>query len=356
MKREWMYHIQDTLCVLLNHMLFVAAAITVSDLFQIDSPPILLWCALVVLPLGFFYLTKRIPKMIPSPMFIILLAIFSLVEKIMPTPDMSVYYNVIVFVYLIGFFIYYFTKKFLDFLNLNQHTASNIPVQNIFKNGIGLTALFAACSSIILFVTANLNWVKVIADRIWALILVILGYIFSGIETHPPTVGNGEITQPEPEMGEVNMSDVIPQHALDSIRNIMILLLGMALMIGFILFVYYVYYVIKGLETAETRKKTGKKLLENDDVREYCGIEKQVQKKKNSYIFFNNREKIRRLYHKRVLKRKKEIIGEQSQQQLKYLTAKQCCDKLSEQQLKLAYEKARYSDEVITSEDVRMAK
>ena len=43
-------------------------------------------------------------------------------------------------------------------------------------------------------------------------------------------------------------------------------------------------------------------------------------------------------------------------QQLKYLTAKECCDKLSEQKLKLVYEKARYSEQTISAEDVRMAK
>ena len=136
----------------------------------------------------------------------------------------------------------------------------------------------------------------------------------------------------------------------------MIVLLCIAIVIGFILFLYYVYYVIKGLEGSNFRKKKNEKLAENEDVREYCGFEKKSDKQAGNFIFRSNREKIRRLYRKKVAKHKQEIIGEKEPQHLNYLTAKECCDKLSEQKLKLAYEKARYSEETITTEDVKFAK
>ena len=356
MKREWIQNIQDGLCITLNHLLFVAGAITVLDLFQAATPKILLWMSLIVIPVAFYHFTRKTPQLILPPMFIILLGVMSMVEKIMTTHDWSAYYYVITFVYMIGYFLFYFTKKFLDFLQLNQNTASNIPIADIFQNGIGLTAFFTACSSVILLVSANIDWIKAIADKIWSGILMILGYIFSGIETQPPLEGKEELTQKDPQMGGVNMSDVIPEQTLDGIRNIMIAFLIVAIIIGFILFVYYVYYVIKGIERTERQKNKNGKLPENEDVREHCGIEKKVQRKASSFIFRNNREKIRRLYQKKVIKHRKELIGEKEQQQLKYLTAKECCDKLSEQQLKLVYEKARYSEEVISAEDVRFAK
>ena len=356
MKREWMQNIQDSLCIILNHLLFVAAAMTVLDLFQADSPKLHVWFMLVLIPFGFYYFSKKTPLLIPPPIFIILLGIMSMAEKIMTTLDLGVYYYIITFVYLIGYFIFYFTKKFLSFLRLNQNTASNIPIVDIFRNGIGLTTLFAACSSVILMISANVGWVKVIADKIWSGVLLILTWIFSGIETKPPLSGKEEITQKDPQLGGTNMSEVIPQQNLDYIRNVMIVLLCIAIAIGFILFLYYVYYVIKGWERAENDKGKKGRLSENDDVREYCGIEKKTQRKSGSFMFRTNREKIRKLYQKNVLKHKKELIGEQEQKRLKYLTAKECCDKLSKQQLKLVYEKARYSEEDITAEDVRLAK
>lgn len=356
MKQERMQCIRDNLCILLNYLLFFTAVITISDLFQVENPNLLLWATLVVIPLGVFYLIKKEPILIPPPIFIFLLGVMSLAEKIMTVHDWGIYYYVITFAYLIGYFLFYFTKKFLDFLKLNQNTASKIPVSDIFRNGLGLTGLFTACSCVILLVTANIDWVKAIADKIWSWILVILRYIFSEIETKPPLAGKEEITQKDPQMGSSNMSDVIPIETLESIRNIIIVMLIVTIIIGLCLFIYYIYFVIKGMEDSDIKNKKKENLAENEDVREYCGIEKNIQRKAGSFLFRNNREKIRRLYQKKMIKRKKELIGEQEQQMLKYLTAKECCDKLSEQQLKLVYEKARYSEEILTAEDVKCAK
>lgn len=356
MKQDSMQKVQDCLCIILNHLLFIAGAITVLDLFQVNRNNILLWTILVVVPLGFYFILKRVPKLILPPVFMILLGVMSLAETIMKTNDWSIYYYVITFLYLIGYFIYYFTKRFLDFLRLNQNTASNIPIQDIFKNGIGLTVFFSACSSVILLISANIDWVKAIADKLWSGFLMILTYIFSGIHTEPPLEGKEELTQKDPQLGGVNMKEFISEQTLEGIRNLMIVLLCIAIVIGFILFLYYVYYVIKGWEGSNFRKKKNEKLAENEDIREYCGFEKKADKQAGNFIFRNNREKIRRLYKKKIAKQKKELIGEKESQQLNYLTAKECCDKLSEQQLKLAYEKARYSKEEITIEDVRLAK
>lgn len=358
MKTEWMKKIQDSLCIMLNHLLFVAAAITISDLFRADSPRPLIWMATGVIPFGLYTLIKRDPKLVPPPIFIFLLGVMSLAEKIMTENDWASYYYVIMFVYLIGYFLFYFTKQFLSFLTLNQSTASNIPIQGIFRNGIGLTLFFSICSSGILLVSANVDWLKAIADKIWSGILVLLKYVFAGIDTAPPIEGKEELTQQDPQMGGANMESVIPEHTLEDLRGIMIFLLGTAIVIGFLLFLYYVYWVIKGMEGVQAEKKIKNNLAENEDVREYCGIEKKSQRKKGiSFMGLrNNREKIRRMYQKKVLKHKKELIGEKEQHYLKYLTARECCDRLSEQQLKLVYEKARYSEEEISSEDVKLAK
>ena len=355
MKQESMQRVRDCLCIFLNYLLILAAVITISDLFQVDSPNLFLWTVLVVIPFGIFYLLKKTPQLIPAPIFIVLLAIMSIAEKLMTTQDWGLYYYVIAFIYLIGYFLFYFTKKFLDFLKLNQNTASKIPIADIFKNGMGLTGFFTACSSVILLLVVNVDWVKAIADKIWSGILMILRFIFAGIETQPPAVGQDEMIQNSPQMDGGNMTQGISEQALENVRHLMMVFIGIAMVFGIIFFLYYIYYVIKGLEKTERENKKGK-LPENDDVRERCGIEKKAQRNVGSFIFRNNREKIRRLYQKNMIKHKNELIGENEQGLLSYLTAKECCDKLSKQQLKLAYEKARYSEEVITAEDVKSAK
>ena len=356
MKQNTMQKIQDCLCIILNHLLFIAVAITILDLFQVDGIYLFPCILLVVVPLCLYFIRKKVPILVPPPLFFVILAAMYFAEKIIAKNDWSIYYYIIAFAYLMGYFTYYFTKKFLDFLKLNQNTASNIPAQNIFKNGMGLTALFSACSSIILLVSTNVDWVKMFADKIWSGIRAILYYIFSGIKTNPPIDGKEEFTQGDPQLGGANMNQVISEQTLEGIRNLMIALFCVAIIIGLTLFLYYVYYVIKGWEASDRRKKTKDKLAEDEDVREYCGIEKRSSKKVGSFLFRSNREKVRRLYQKTVTKHKKEILGEKELQYLKYLTAKECCDKLAEQQLKLVYEKARYSEEEISNEDVRLAR
>lgn len=356
MKRQGMQYVKDSLCIILNHLLFVAAVITVLDLFRADSSKLILWVGLIVVPFIWYYMTQKPQKLIPPPMFIILLGGMSMVEKIMHVHDWSMYYYVITFVYLVGYFVYYFSKQFLQFLALNQHSASNIPEQTIFRNGIIQTLMFTAGSSIILFISANFDWVKRIADYIWDAILAVLRYIFAGIETTVQQPQKEELAQKDPQMGSVNMSDVIPEQMLENLRNLIIFFLCVAIIIGTIMFLYYIYYVIKGIEGSPRRKWKKEKAEDDEDVREYCGFEKKSQKRERSFGLRNNQEKVRRLFKKKVLKYKKELIGEQKEEKLSYFTAKECCDRLGEQSLKMIYEKARYSEETITAEEVRSVK
>ena len=350
-KREWITDIHDGLCILLNHLLFVAGAITARDVFQAESSLLLLWVAMIIFPCIWYYFKRKTPQLIFPPIVMVLLGILSIAERKMITNEWSMYYYVIAFLYLIGCFVYYFVKRFLDFLKLNEYTASNIPSKDIFQNGMKMTVLFSACSSVILLLSLNIEWVKAIVDRIWSVVLAFLSFLFSGIKPIPPEVGGVPVPPQEPSLGGSDMNEIVPEQSLEGVRDFLIAFTVM----GFIIFLYYVYHMVKGIEV-ETKKRSKEKLADSEDIREYCGLEKNASRRLGRFHFPNNREKVRRLYQKKVIKRKRDLIGEQEQQQLKYLTAKECCDKLSEQKLKLAYEKARYSQEDITVEDVRLAK
>ena len=77
--------------------------------------------------------------------------------------------------------------------------------------------------------------------------------------------------------------------------------------------------------------------------------------RKNLLGFLSNEQRIRTLYKKRVIHDKAAIIGDKVEQELSYLTAKECCEKIGATELKEVYEKVRYSSEKVTSEDVRRA-
>ena len=109
---------------------------------------------------------------------------------------------------------------------------------------------------------------------------------------------------------------------------------------------------------AEAVKKNdeNEELQTGIDIRETCVIEKNKKEAADWFAFLKPREKVRKIYRKQVLKHKKDIIGENSSENLAYMTAEECCDKLSLEDLKLIYEKARYSAEEISAEDVKRIK
>ena len=354
MERKNIEKIQDVLGIILNHLLFVAGAITVLAFFRVDHPNLLLWIGLIIVPLLFYHFVKRPQKLVQPATFIICLAILSIVEKKISAQDWSDYYIIITFTYLIGYFIYYFINQFLRFWLLNQSTASNIPTSAIFRSGMGQTMGYVLCGSVILFLSAKVEWVKAIVAYIWTWIQNALQSISRGEDmSKPPTETP---MQPDAGMSGNPFGEMLSEDPHYILRALVFFLIVTALVTGVVFCAHWIYYMIIDLDIFQKKVRHNGTLADNDDVREYCGVEKNSIRKKNTFLFRNNREKVRRIYQKRILKRKKELIGEQEESKLKYLTAKQCCDKLSEQQLKLVYEKARYSEEAISSDEVRLVK
>ena len=103
-------------------------------------------------------------------------------------------------------------------------------------------------------------------------------------------------------------------------------------------------------------KSIDETIEEGIDIREICEIEKRHKDVGQWHIFRSNRDKVRKIYQKQILKQKQYIIGEEDVRVLEYMTAKECCDTLAADKLKEIYEKVRYSNKDITPEDVRIAK
>ena len=353
MKRKVIEKIQDILVIVINHLLFVAGAITVLDFFHVNSPKLLLWIGMIIVPLLFYHFVKSPPNLIHPAMFIISLGGLSIAESKLSANDWSTYYYVIAFIYFVGYFIYVFISQFLRFWLLNQSTASNIPTKKIFRSGLGQTIVYAICSAVILFLSAKIEWVKAIVNYVRNGILAILRAMSSGESVPDATEST---MRPDAGMYGNLAGEMISEDPHYFLRTLVFFLIVFAIASGVVFFAHLVYYLIKDIDFFKKRIKRNDILEDNEDVREYCGVEKKSTKTVPVFWFRNNREKIRRLYQKKIGKRKKELIGEQEEALLRYLTAKECCDKLSEQQLRTVYEKARYSEEVISAEDVRLAK
>ena len=354
MKRDWVEKAQDWLAMGLNHLLFIAGAITVMDLFQADNSMLWLWIALFLIPASYYLFIKRPQKALLPPLFVVLLGIFSLTETIMDKHDWSMYYVVFLFLYLIGYFLYYFLNQYTKFLILNKTSAANISEEDMVEKGMMQTILFSIGCSLILLMSVNVEWFAKVADIIWNWILSVLRGIFSRIHTEPPVQQEQtveEIQQNLAEAGTAIEHPFFPEFLQNLAQNIARIFVVFALIGGCIVCLLLIYELIKRYFVPQERNADNRELQTSKDIREYCGVEKKKSQKKSRFVFGDNRKKIRKIYQKRVLQHKVELIGEQEEKQLRYLTAKECCERISEEHLKRLYEKARYSEENISEED-----
>ncbi len=359
MKRDWVEKAQDWFAMGLNHLLFIAGAVTVLDLFQADSSMLWLWIVLFAVPASYYLLIKRPQKVLLPPFFVILLGIFSMIETIKDKHDWSMYYVVILFLYFAGYFLYYFLKQYECFYVLNKSSAANIPEEDMVQNGFKQTIIFSLGSTFVLLMSANIDWFTKIADYIWNWILGILRAIFSRIHTEPPVEQEQtveEMQQNLAEAGNAIEGTFFPEIVQNLAQNVTRLIVFLAFVGGCLLFVVLIYELIKQYFIPQERKNDKSELQTSKDIREYCGVEKKTPQKKSKFVFGDNRKKIRKLYHKKVLQHKAELIGEREEKQLRYLTAKECCERIAEDNLKLLYEKARYSEENISEEDRKVLK
>ena len=410
MERKRVVQLLEFITIVLNHMLMVVIAITALKLFWIDNYHIFLWIGLLIVPVFFRFLRMNIRKialyygihalvlvggfllpidpvvkgvaiaillfyliwylrikmlshtgeevLIPAPLVVVLIAVLEIVLKVQDESNRGLYCLVIALSYLVVYFVYYYLRQYIGFMELNEKCASNIPERDIFRSGIKKIGMFC-CGCIILFsLTANLNWLSKLLSVIGNGLIRILRLFVTGTEPPPEEETTTEIPPEQTIETEepITVEPLLPEHIRDIIekREEIFATIFVIAVICFLLFQIYKY--LKNHFMNYNKKEVHEVSDFYEDLRENCNIEERKKRTTSLLRFLDARERIRKTYRKRILKDKKILIGDRSQEQLSFLTAKECCDKLSEQNLKTVYEKARYSKDNITSEDIKAIK
>ena len=408
MIRKFIETMQDLLIILINHLPLLGLGITVMGLFGQEQHYIWLWGAAVAVPLVLYFARVKIgnfflffalhlilpviafmvpvwilPKIILlvmvliyvvwsvyirlrsktmgegllKPLFVIsMLGALTLVENLNNKMGWEWIYIALAMVYLAGYFIYNFIDQYLHFLTVNESSAANIPEQEIFSSGMKQTFLFMLGSVVVLLLTANVGWLAYIMSWLGKGLLAVIRFLLSG--------RSGEqIEEIEPSVMESAPQDMGGMFAEEGKTALIWIILEKILMaaIGVLLIGLVVFGIVMGFRYLwkyfhAGSKKEDEVLQSGIDIRETCIIEKKQKEASDWFSFLKPREKVRKIYRKQILKHKKEIIGENTPENLEYMTAEECCEKISSEELKLIYEKARYSSEEITSEDVKRIK
>lgn len=255
------------------------------------------------------------------------------------------------------YLIQYYLTQYLRFLTVNESSAANIPERAIFTTGLRQTAMFTAAATLLVAAAANIGW---LAFALSALKKALTAFIRRYLQLTPGQTESfydtGESAQAGgmellPEAGEPSLFWVILEYI--AIAGVLLLLSGL-LLYG----LFCGYRALRRGFFGERRKKE-KELLAEEDVHEQVALAKKEglrKRKAGGPSMFSPAERIRRSYRRRVEGERFLLVGDGERSQLRYLTAKQCCDKINAPELLEAYEKARYSQSVCTNEDYRRAR
>lgn len=406
MRRKWIETGQDLLIIFLNHLVMIAFGVTAMGILQQDDHMVWLWSVLLVIPLLFylakikicnFFLFYTLHLAVPigsiflpihlAPKFLMIfisivyfvwsikigiiarghgegvvgptamtgvLGVMFLTETFYSQKGWESIYVAMAIIYAAVYCMYIYISRYLDFLVVNENSAANIPEEEIFNKGFRQSFIGIASVVIFLVVFSKVEWFARVDSWIVSWIGNIFVKIFKSLffeeaETQEEMFS----TMIEQEPSDKDMLSEAGEHGwFGSFFETIILIVGALIVIR--LLVYGIRYLWQ--EFNNNSEKEEKTFNRSIDIRETCTIEKSKKETNNWFSFLNNREKIRKIYRKQVLKNKTAIIGNLSAEDLGYLTARECCDKFSAEQLQKMYEKARYSVEEIVLGDVKAAK
>ncbi len=282
-------------------------------------------------------------------------AVCRLFQHYQGIPEWEKYYVVPVILFLCFYFFQMYLEQYQHFLIVNDSSTGHIPEKAMFRSGASLVSLFSVGASILLLLTSDVGWVGRIATVLKNILIWMLRLLFRG--------GGEEVEEILPQETPHRKQDqgMMPMEEADTALIWVILekLLMMAMAVAFAaLIIWAVYSLIKFLhDRFRSRILTQEEELENTtDIREKCEIERHQSKKRSFFGFLSTKERIRRIYKKEVWTGRWQLAKDGNPDVLRRLTAKECGAGLARNRLAQVYEKARYSEEECTSEDIRRAK
>lgn len=271
----------------------------------------------------------------------------------------GLYPAALLIVAVLHFFAFYL-ERYLNFLKVSQSSAGHLPEREIFFSGIRMVVCYALVSAaaIFLVLASDLAWLQILLDWLRRAFICLLRLLFSGSESREPAYAPPENT-PAPDGGFMEIADAGEPFFLWELLETAA---KAAIIIGA---VWLLARLLRRLP-AFIRERMGRSRtmeVENAaavwDVREKCGVKRQKNPADtgNPFAFMSAGERIRRLYKKRVLSAAKtRETGGEDEINPALFTAGEWGKRLHSEELAAPYEKARYSGEGCTTEDLRRMK
>jgi len=400
---------REFLIIQINHLVFMAVGIAVMGIMKQENAMFFPWLLVSVVPLFHYLLRVKISKIyiffplqflipvlfifipIPNIVFkvlvcitaflyaawssmikingsepfdelfqpiftVIAIGVISIVQSYFGYESWSKYYMGMVFAALLCYFLHVFLERYQNFIHVNQYSASNIPEKAIFKVGLKQSCIYTGLCLILLLLSANLDWFAYVFKAF------LYGVLFV-VRTLLVWLGGDSTMDLEPEKIVTENVDTGGGPPMSGgttflLWRILEYIILPAVTIAIIVAIFYgIFRLLKYIFEKFHRYSLSQEAIAGGiDVRETVEIEKGERGVLKLFSFKNNRDKVRKLFKRYVLKEKNRIIGDAETERLHFITAKECCEKLTAEELSRVYDKARYSEDTITTEDLKVLK
>lgn len=270
--------------------------------------------------------------------------------------------------YAAGYFLYLYFRQFLHYVDMNNRTTENIPVDHVFFSSLSLAGIFTVIALFLLTVCSNREWMEGLGRILREGIRAVISALFSlrpgeiQIQAEQQQGGGGGMAFELPPPKEPTLLGQI----LDTVLNVSVLIFFLIVVgSGILMFVRFIRY---GFYRKERRRKEQENGQSHKDLVERIVKSKKPEKNNRNSVFqrfkstLTPEEKIRRLYRKAVKTGMPALAEEKFAAGFRCGTARECCLILFPEKEQEAcmfaglYEKARYGAGICTGADVQQAK
>lgn len=279
--------------------------------------------------------------------------IASLVVHRVGYPSWDVYFICALILVFGHYFFCSYLNNYINFINLNENTTGHIPEREIFVSGSLLVLFFTVGSMFLLLFVSGVEWLQSILNILQEMCLTVLRFLFSLIPIKesvrtPQAVPDA----PEPVMGD-NLE--LPLESSFFLWDVLFYIVAVAVFCGILFSIFLLLKrLIRFIKSRMAYKIDNSVITVGhvSDVREKCDIKGDMQRKGAGKTSFwkslSPEERIRKIYKKHIL-----MMGQTNPG---LLTAREWGVLLEETDMSDIYEKARYSNEICTLEDLRRMK
>ena len=265
----------------------------------------------------------------------------------------DLYYRLSLILVFLLYALILFLQSYEDFLAVNRLSTGKIPFQEILYSGLRSTTTFVFLSGILLLTVSQFAWLKPFLQLLRSGLVTILRFLFGLLLT--------DSTDTDVVIGQaVGGGDMPPMEAEDPFFLWVILeYVAMVALLTACVFLLYrgirklVVFLRDKMQISFISELPGRQ--ESTDKREkleLSGNKKDFGPDKTgfSFLFPDARQKIRRIYLKKI------NSGGLAKDRLAFYTARDAEKSLHTDGMAAIYEKARYSEETCSEEDVRRMK